>query len=448
MRRKQQENQTTGTRGATRREALRGAGLALAGLAAGAPGRAFGAPAVKRKVKIVYWSPLDHSQPNPRSRAEKQMVDMFRERHPDIEVEVQAVPWQQMDSRVIQAAAAGRAPDVAQLSTYGLPLHIPARSLQPLDGWVGKRWTKADWDDFVLPVSNTTYNGKLMGVYWNSLLCSALWYRTDLLEEKGLGVPQSWDELGKTAAALQTDRRVGYIIGLSKDGNAVGLTNWLIPAFWAAGTEVLHEDGRAAFDNEKGAMALEWLADMVYKYKATPPSIVSTTRDQMTDAFAAGTAAFTHLSSNVVATARKGQFGKFLGIAPSPGPERGKPQPALVTGKFLVMSKDCKEQEAAGLFIEHMLSPEAQLVNAKLAAEPPSRKSVLKDPWFQTPEAADMRIQLEYMADHPHPWKYHPKNNFLADLFAGGAQDMIQNRRPAREVLSQIAKRWNAEIEL
>ncbi len=449
MRRRQEGRKTAGTHGATRREVLKGAGLALAGLAAaGTPGRAFGAPAAGRKVKLVYWSPLDHSQPNARSRAEKQMVDLFRETHPDVEVEVQAVPWQQMDPRVIQAAAAGRGPDVAQLSTFGLPLHIPARSLQPLDGFVGKKWTKAEWDDFLLPLSNTTYGGKLMGVYWNSLLATALWYRTDLLKEKGLGVPQSWDEIGKTAAALQTDRMAGYIIGLSKDGNAVGFTNWLIPAFWAAGTDVLDDQGKAAFNNEKGVRALDWLADMVYKYKAAPASIVSTTRDQMLDAFSAGTAAFTHLSSNVVATARKGQVGRHLGIAPSPGPVAGKPMPALVTGKFLVMSKDCKEQEAAGLFIEHMLSPEAQLINAKVAGEPPSRRSVLKDPWFQTAEAADMKVQLEYMANHPHPWKYHSKNNLLGDLFAGGAQAMIQNRKPAKDVLAEIAKRWNDEIEL
>ncbi len=433
----------------TRREVLRAAGIGIAGVAAAGalPGRSPGAPAVGKKTRIVYWTPLDHSQPNARSRAEKQMVDLFRETHTDIEVDVQAVPWQQMDSRVIQAAAAGRAPDVAQLSTYGLPLHIPARSLQPLDGWVGKRWTKQDWDDFLLPLSNTTYNGKLMGVYWNSLLAAALWYRTDLLAEKGLAAPQTWDDIGRTGAAVQTDRIVGYLIGLSKDGNAVGLMNWLIPAFWASGTEVLDEQGRAAFNNEKGARALEWLADMVYTYKATPPSIVSVTRDGMLDAFSAGTVAFTHLSSNVVSTARKGQVGKNFAIAPCPGPTAGKPMPALVTGKFLVITKDCKEQEAAGLFIEHMLKPEVQLINAKVAGEPPSRKSVLKDPWFQTPEAADMKVQLEYMVSHPHPWKYHPKNNLLADLFAAGAQAMIQNRKPAKDVLNEIAQRWNNAID-
>lgn len=433
----------------TRREVLRTTGIGLAGLAAAGalPKRAPGAPAIGRKARIVYWTPLDHSQPNARSKAEKRMVDLFREAHPDVEVDVQAVPWQQMDSRVIQAAAAGKAPDVAQLSTYGLPLHIPARSLQPLDGWVGKRWTKPDWDDFLLPLSNTTYGGRLMGVYWNSLLASALWYRTDVLKEKGLEPPRTWDELGRTGAAVQTDRIVGYLIGLSKDGNAVGLMNWLIPAFWAAGTEVLDEKGKAAFDGEKGVRALEWLSDMVYRYRATPSSIVSVTRDGMLDAFSAGTVAFTHLSSNVVSTARKGGVGKSFGIRPSPGPEAGKPMPALVTGKFLVISKDCREQEAAGLFIEHMLEPAVQLVNAKVAGEPPSRKSVLKDPWFQTPEAADMRVQLEYMAAHPHPWKYHPKNNLLADLFAAGAQAMIQNRKPAKEVVGEIARRWNDEVE-
>lgn len=52
------------------------------------------------------------------------------------------------------------------------------------------------------------------------------------------------------------------------------------------------------------------------------------------------------------------------------------------------------------------------------------------------------------MARYPHPFRYHSKNNLLADALAEGAQQIIANRRPALEVLQEVAKRWNAAIGL
>jgi multiple sugar transport system substrate-binding protein len=245
-----------------------------------------------------------------------------------------------------------------------------------------------------------------MGLYWNSLLGSSLWYRQDLLEKKGLKVPKAWDEMAAAGAAVQTPQVAGYLTGLSKAGNAVQLTNWLVPAMWAAGSEYLANDGRALFNNPNGAKPLEWLADMVYKHKATPANIVSLTRDNVLDAFNAGTAAMAHCSSNIVSSARKSAVvGRVMGLVASPGPTADKPAPALVIGKTIGMTRVSKEREAAWLFIEHMTGPEAQLLNDQIAQEPPCRKSVVKDAWFNTVEAADLKLQVEYMASHPHPFR-------------------------------------------
>jgi ABC-type glycerol-3-phosphate transport system substrate-binding protein len=185
----------------------------------------------------------------------------------------------------------------------------------------------------------------------------------------------------------------------------------------------------------------------VYKYKATPPNIVSLHRDSVLDAFSAGTVGMAHCASNILSAARKSAVvGKSMGLVASPGPTAAKPVPALVTGKTIAITRTSKEREAAWLFIEHMTGREAQAINAKMAQEPPCRKSVLKDPWFNTAEAADLKLQIEYMARHPHPFRYHPKNNLLADVFADGAQQIIASRRPPLEVLHEVAKKWNEAI--
>jgi multiple sugar transport system substrate-binding protein len=401
------------------------------------------------KAKITYWTPLDPKSKNPRSAAELAMVDLFRKKYPEIEVEVQPVPWQVIGTQTIQSVAAGRGADVVQFSTYDLPIQVEAKTTSPLNEFMTKAWLGENQSDFLLPWENTVYDGQVMGLYWNSLLSSSLWYRQDLLEKKGLKVPKTWEEIVAVGAAVQTPQIAGYLTGLSKTGNAVQLTNWLIPAIWAAGSEFLAKDGQAVFNNPNGARPLDWLSDTVHKHKVTPSSIVSLTRDNVLDAFSAGTAAMVHCSSNIVSSARKSAVvGKVMGLVASPGPTAAKPAPAFVTGKTIGMTRVSREREAAWLFIEHMTGREAQLLNAKIAQEPPCRKSVIKDPWFDTPEATDLKIQVEYMARHPYPFRYHPKNNLLADWLAEGAQQIIANRRPALEVLNEVAKKWNGAIGL
>ena len=142
------ENPKSTLRTVTRRGFLR-LGLALGGMAAlagcSAPGSSgpaaansggsvavptanpAGAPAAAKKAVITYWTPLDHKDTtNARSKAEVAMVDLFRKKYQNVEVNAVTVHWQKMDDQIIQAAAAGKGPDVAQLSTFGLPLQVPA----------------------------------------------------------------------------------------------------------------------------------------------------------------------------------------------------------------------------------------------------------------------------------------------------------------------------------
>jgi multiple sugar transport system substrate-binding protein len=156
----------------------------------------------------------------------------------------------------------------------------------------------------------------------------------------------------------------------------------------------------------------------------------------------------TVLQSNVISTARKAKgTGENLVVTSSPGLDPAKPMPAFAGGKFLVMGKDTREPEAAALFMEHILSPEAQLINARIASEPPSRRSVLNDPWFSTPEAADLKVALEYMAAHPHAFRYHEKHNRLADIIAVETQQMVSNRKPIGEALDAMAKQWQEALK-
>ncbi|MCL4370346.1 MAG: extracellular solute-binding protein [Chloroflexi bacterium] len=417
-----------------------------AGATPAAAGAAGSAPNISKKVSITYWTVLDHKDTKtPRSKAEIAMVDLFRKKYPNIEVNVQTVPWQKIVEQVIQSAGAGKSPDVAMVSDRGLTTLYKAGAIQALGDYVGKAWTPEQKADWVLPQKNASIDGKWMGVYWHTLIGNMLYANKALLDAKSVQVPKDWDETAKIGKTLTEGRVAGYLMGASKDGDAVQLTNWLIPALWAAGADWLDDKWHVAFNNDKGAKPFQWLYDMVYTYQIMPPGMVSITRDNMLDSFNAGTVAMTTLGSNTVASARSGAAGKNMILTLDPGPNTGKPSPAQSSGKWLIMGKDCKEKEATGLFIEEEVSPEAQVINAKIAAEIPSRKSVLKDPWFSTPEAADMKFMVEYVQQHGQTMPYHEKHLMLSDMVADAVQAIVAKQKSVKDALNDLAKAWDAE---
>lgn len=409
---------------------------AALGTAAAAVGLA--SPAIAKKTKIVYWSPLDPKANTARSKGEAAMIDVFRRKNPDIEVEIQPVPWQVMGQQVIQAVISGAGPDVAQLSTTNLPDQVGAGTAAPLDDYVGKEWSEEEKNDFLLPWDNTVYDGQKMAFYWNVLLNNEYWYLKDEVDGQP---PTNWNELpGYLKTFAHKHGKPGFLTGLSQQGNAIQFTDWLIPALWACGAEYVTADGQVGFVNDNGMKPFEWLLEMVRMHGLTPESIISLTRDNVLDAMKGRKALSTILTSNIVSSARA-SLGNSLALAPHPGPNG--PCPAFASGKYLMMTRSCKEREAAGLFIESMISAEAQLANAKLANEIPSRRSVLSDPWFKESEAADIKFAIDYISSSPHVFKYPKRTDYLQTRIALAAQQMMRGR-PIREALEQVADEWEA----
>jgi multiple sugar transport system substrate-binding protein len=429
--------------GVTRRKFL----TACAASAIGAPALIRLAHGAGKKTSITYWNTLDHNDANPRSRGEKAMVDAFRKKYPDIEVNIQTVPWQKMVQQIIQAAGAGKSPDVANASDRGLSTLVAAKAIMPLDEHVGKSWTKEQKQDWLLPVKNTVFDGRTMGMFWHTQHNNLLFVNKAMLTAKSGGkLPRTWEEMAHSAKAMTDGRIVGYLIGASKDGNAAQLTQSLIPCLWSAGADWLDDKDRVAFNTENGLRMFQWLYDMVHTHKVMPEGMVSVTRDNMLDAFKSGTAAMICLTTTSVAAIRQGPTGKDMLLTSYPGVTAQKPLDALVSGKFLVMGKDCREREAAGIFIEDQVSPDAQMLNAKIAGELPSRKSALRDPFFNTPEAADMKFQVTDAERAGRTMPYHPKHNVISDLVAEAVQQMITKRKTIKAALDEVTKRWESEI--
>jgi trehalose/maltose transport system substrate-binding protein len=143
-------------------------------------------------------------------------------------------------------------------------------------------------------VANNTVDGALVGIPWFNDAPS-LYYRTDLLEEYGVEVPQTWEELTVAAQTIQDGERAkgnSEFWGYVWQGNAYeGLTcdglEWI---YTASGSTIIDPDGTITVNNEANAAMLELAASWVGTI--SPEGVTGYQEEDARATWQAGNAAF------------------------------------------------------------------------------------------------------------------------------------------------------------
>ena len=101
--------------------------------------------------------------------------------------------------------------------------------------------------DYAFPLEAVTFNGEMMSVPWETRVW-VLWYRQDVLEEMGLEVPTTLDELAEVGGAIMEGSggsTTGLGIGLSEGSLGADFMEKFEPLLWAYGGQLLDDDGNA-----------------------------------------------------------------------------------------------------------------------------------------------------------------------------------------------------------
>lgn len=450
--------------GVTRREVVYAGGAMLLGLSgwglAGCGGKsgptagngAAAAPAsgrsgaAKAKIQLRYWTFLDPKDPGGRSKAQQDAIAGFQSKYPHVEIVPEVMAWQQIDSRLIQAAQAGNGPDVTRVAANSVALQAEAGTVVPLDDYV-KGWSadqKADfhgnWDDALIDGHKYSLPLEVSG----TMFC----YRTDLVHSTGQKAPQTWDEYGQVAKALTKAPVWGATVGVSRKNNASNLWQVFLPHVWALGGQVFNGK-KAVVDTPEWEEVFSYWVRLVNGVGAAPKDIVAQTTDTIMEGYIAGTYAtmFNQNQKLAAVVAAKTLPKDSLGIATMPGAVAGKPGPNPLAGWHIAVCKDTKHRDEAWAFAEWTTNREAQTTGAKLADSVPSRKSSGTDPWFQTPEAKYVKAYLDVISASGRTINYPPKFNELADMLAVGIQNVLVKGTKAKDELREAAKAYNAMVQ-
>lgn len=180
-------------------------------------------PQKAEKESVVLW----HYWGQGSSRQSlRKLVMGFNESQEQYEVILRYVQDADLKKQLVLAMADGEAPDLALIDFSDLRFYDYAQPLVDLSGRI------EGWEYYVDKVKqNCTIDGRVCAIPFGINLL-AMYYNVDALQEAGVAVPETMEELVSAAAALSRDGRYGF--GISAIQSEESMYNFL-PFLWSQG---------------------------------------------------------------------------------------------------------------------------------------------------------------------------------------------------------------------
>lgn len=277
----------------------------------------------------------------------------------DVTVKFEAIPFDQMYTRLATAFRSGNGPDIMNTLEGAVAFSEDAGYLVPVDDVVDAHGR----DDF-LPsyLAAVQKDDKTWGVPdW--ALHQEVWYRTDLFEANNIEIPKTWDELKAAAEKLNSPDEGTFGFAVPMGSAMVGPQTYYQFLYANNVFTFDPETGEYAFDADPAAAeeATEYMIDLYSA--ASPPESRTWGWPDFRNGFVEGKVAMTN------------DFGAVVGIAQEQNPEMLEkisafPMPAknegdttggmLGGGYYYMVGKTGAEREAlSGKLIECMMEPDA-----------------------------------------------------------------------------------------
>lgn len=290
----------------------------------------------------------------------------YSEAHPNVTVDIQAVPFGDLLTTVRSQAGSDSAPTIAGIYDLWLPelvrdgIVAPAPDTVAAD--VSENWPQG-------PATAASQDGVIYGVP-NEIDLYALNYNTRLFEEAGIdGPPSTWDELVADAEALTVrdgDRITQQGFGLINSW-AAGAVHPFASLLASNGGTLIGEDGMPALDTPQALETFELYENLVSGVDVTDPTMGTAdanTNGPFVENFVAGNTAMIIMANWWESTIRTGMGDEaFADIATAPIPvgPSGESSSSISYSWMTVVSASASdaEQAAAWDFLTWLNGPDS-----------------------------------------------------------------------------------------
>lgn len=312
-------------------------------------------------------------------------IDVFEAQHEGVEVVWVDVPFGAVERKLVAAAAAGRAPDVINMSDLMFARFAGADAFAPLDGVLpgdpGERYHEG-----ALGVGRV--GGQLYALPWY-LTTQTMIVNTGVLEAGGLAldsVATDWPGLRAQAVAFVDAGRASlFTQPLGQDSQLLMMLHADgIPPFRADDAGNLRADLTRADVVE---FVRGWVE--VYRAGALPRAAATNGFEHLIEVYQNERVAVLNTGANFLGRVRGVSERVYESSAVLP-PITGSLGRAHIAVMSLAVSAQSDHPELAGALAWHLTSPEAQLEFCTLATILPSTPASLDDPFFAGPTEAEL----------------------------------------------------------
>lgn len=286
--------------------------------------------------------------------------------------------WQ--EKMRLNLAQGSDAYDITYITPQDLAEFASKGWLVPLDDYIQKYWDEYNFSDIPQYLWDAyTYEGHIYGIPSHQWAMD-LFYRTDLLEEAGVTVPETLDELVAAAAALNKDGRSGIVLTLKASDMLMVTYQAFLTAcggwFW-------DENYEPQFSGEASLKAIDYIMQL---YAYTPTDSSTYTNNEATVAMCQDLAAMammqTTRSTNMSNPDESIVVGK-VGFTSAPSLTVGGPAAAIWnTAGYSISAFSKIDPEISFLTIANATDEESSVGGADVSM--PARASALTDELLAT----------------------------------------------------------------
>ncbi len=381
----------------------------------------------------------------------EELAPDFERENPDIEVNVQQIPWSAAHEKLLTAFVGRSTPDLAQLGSTWVSEFVALDALEPLRGRVDSSAGVDSTSYFAGAWNANVIDGELYGIPWYADT-RVLFYRKDILGEAGYAtIPSTWrgwrDAMDATKRTVGPDRYAVFF----------PVNEWEQPVIFgmqARSTLLAERGSRGAFSEPEFARAFEWYVD-VFRSGLSPP-VANNEIANVYQEFERG-----YFAMYVTGPWNLGEFRRRLpaeiqdawATAPLPGPEEYGPGVSLAGGSSLVLFRGSRRKDAAWRLVRYLSRPDVQVRFYELSGDLPARVEAWADPALsRDPATLAFREQLEHVVPPPGV----PEWEQIASRVRDRAELAIRGRATTTEALKLLdqdvarileKRRWLLERE-
>jgi multiple sugar transport system substrate-binding protein len=316
----------------------------------------------------------------------EEVAAAFEKENPDIDINIQVVPWDTLLQRLTTDIAGGTAPDISIIGTRWLLDFAEQGVAEPVDGYLTPEFKSTFIDTFMAP---SVMDGKIMGLPV-AASARAMMINMDLFEKAGATPPTNWVEFYEAAQKLAA---LPDTFGFGLQGKEIETDAYYYYSLWTHGGDILKADGTSGLDTPEALEAANLYKKMIDE-GLTQPSPTNYNREEVFNLFKQGKVGMIFTFPMLVPQIKAEAPDLNYRILPFP---EGTAKATYGVTDTLMMFADSDVKEAAWKFIEFAYKDEYRTTFDHGEGFLPVTKGVAAEEYYTTdPDISGFAAGLPY----------------------------------------------------